>query len=176
MSVDGLQRGEVDVLVLGLNIQDLPADHTQIACAKRQFMNDLDLAYRIEMVQEVRAAAEIEGQGQQGVSCEDRHGFPVHLVVGQLPPPVVVVVHGREIVVDERIGVNQLERRRDRQDGLRRLSHRLSGRHRQDRADALAAGEQTVAHAFVQGGGGGLRRGDRGVEEPIHLLAFPVEV
>ena len=52
---------------------------------------------------------EAERLGQQRVPGQDRHGFPKHLVIGEAAAPEIVVVHGGQIVVDERIGVNHLE-------------------------------------------------------------------
>ena len=62
------------------------------------------------------------------------------------PAAQVVVVHRRQVVVDERVGVHQLEGRRGRAAAARAARRGLGGRERQDRPDALAAGEQRVPH------------------------------
>ena len=52
---------------------------------------------------------DFECLGQQGVAGEDRDALTEDFVVGELAAPVIVVVHGREVVVDERIGVDALD-------------------------------------------------------------------
>jgi hypothetical protein len=51
-------------------------------------------------------------QGLQGVPRQDRGGLVEGLVAGGPAAPQVVVVHGRQVVVDQRIGVDQLHRHR----------------------------------------------------------------
>jgi len=40
---------------------------------------------------------------------EDRDAFAEHFVIRQLAAAIIVVVHRRQIVVDERVGVNALD-------------------------------------------------------------------
>src|SRR5438034_4903682 len=43
-------------------------------------------------------------------SGQDGDGLAENLVVGQLAPPIIVVVHGGKVIVDERISVDALHR------------------------------------------------------------------
>ena len=61
-------------------------------------------------------------------------------------PGEVVVVHRRQVVVDERIGVDQLDRRRGRQDGCRIGAGRARGRQAEHRAYPLATCQKRVPH------------------------------
>ena len=50
--------------------------------------------------------------GEQAVAGEDRHVLAEHHVRGRAAPAQVVVVHRRQVVVDQRVGVDQLDRGR----------------------------------------------------------------
>jgi hypothetical protein len=58
-----------------------------------------------------RLGQPLERQSQQGVPGEDGDGLSEHLVIGGLSAPEVVIIHGRQIVVDERVAVHQFHRR-----------------------------------------------------------------
>ena len=58
--------------------------------------------------------------------------------------------------MDERVGVDELERGRERQHARRVAAERARGGQREHRPDALAAREQRVAHRLLEARGGGL--------------------
>src|SRR5690606_33310713 len=101
----------------------------------------------------------LEGQGLKCVSGEDRGGLVEGHVHGGTPAAHVVVVHRRQVVVHQRVGVDQLDR------GGRQVQAGFVGAQRgaggvdQQRTHALAAAEGGVAHGRVQaprfGGVGG---------------------
>ena len=64
----------------------------------------------------------------QGIASEHRDGFAVHHMHRGAPATFVVIVHARQVIVDERVGVNQLDRRGDRQRVGRMASDSLAGR------------------------------------------------
>ena len=136
---------------------------------------------------EARVADQLEGLGQQGVTGQDGDSFAEDLVVGGIAAPEVVIVHGRQVVVDQGIGVDHLHGAGGWQGPLRIAAHRLAGRQHQDRPDPLAAGKDRVAHGLMQAAGPfGLfgqvtvqRRVDAGtlfleICFQIHHGAFPV--
>ena len=71
-----------------------------------------------------------------------------------LPRRRVVVVHGRQIVVDERIAVHALERRRGCERGLRRNAEQGGALQSQEGTQPLAAGERPQPHRLDQPGRG----------------------
>ena len=77
------------------------------------------------------------------------------------PAAQLVVVHRRQVVVDQRVGVDQLDRGRGGQHRLGLGAGRARGGQREHRADPLAPGEQRVAHRLVEPGGRGTRRRSR---------------
>ena len=64
------------------------------------------------------------GLGEQRVARQDRGVLAVELVAGGPAAPQVVVVHGGQVVVDERVGVHQLDGRGRGQQPLGRLAER----------------------------------------------------
>ncbi len=111
---------------------------------------------------------------EQSVTGENRQAFAVDDVVGRSASPQRVVVHGRQIVVDERVGVNQLEGARGRH-RCRACAFQMIGIggfsrcKRQHRPKALAAGQQAVAHRVCQRRRARGRRWQCRVERPFDL-------
>ena len=93
-----------------------------------------------------------ERVGQQGVAGQDGQGLAVNLVAGRAAPAQRVVVHGRQVVVNERVGMQHLYGAGRRQDVRGSAAEDLVGSAHQQRAQALAAGRQRVGHGFGQGG------------------------
>ncbi len=92
-----------------------------------------------------------EGEGQQGIAGEDGGGFVIGFVDGGAAAAEVVIVHGRQIVVDQRVAVDQLDR-----DGRRATVRSAAapsirgGLAQQEGPQALAALEAAVAHGGDQ--------------------------
>ncbi len=55
-------------------------------------------------------AQNLEGQGQQGVSGQNGHGFAEDFVAGGPAPAQVVVVQRGQVVMDQRVSVDQFQR------------------------------------------------------------------
>ena len=130
-------------------IERLPADH---AGTHRRLRRRSPTRASLRAAQFVAATSgprrlareQRERFGQQRVAGEDRHAFAEDDVGRRPAPPQRVVVHRRQIVVHERIGVDHLERarrrhrereRRVRRPGRWRCGDRFGGR----RARAAAA-------------------------------------
>ena len=62
-----------------------------------------------------RRGKNIESERQQAVARQDRRRFVEGAVHRRLAAPEIVIVHPRQIVMDQRIAVNAFERRRDPQ-------------------------------------------------------------
>jgi hypothetical protein len=75
-----------------------------------------------------------EGERQQAIPRQDGDRLAVDLVVGGMPAAEVVVVHGRQVVVDERVGVDALQRAGGRQHVRQATAHGLRARDHQDGA------------------------------------------
>ena len=101
-----------------------------------------------------------EGVGQQGVARKDGGGFIEGLVAGGLPPAHAVVVHAGEIVVDEGIGVDHLQRAGVGKSRLRAAAAETAEFQQQHRADPLAAVQQAVPGQLV----------GKGIQAPVPIL------
>ncbi len=99
----------------------------------------------------------------QPIAGEDRDVLTERHMAGGTSAPERVVVHRRQVVVDQRVGMDQLERRRQRHRVLSLKPYCLRGGEREHRSDALATGQQRVAHRLLQA------RGERRLGE-AHLL------
>ncbi len=92
----------------------------------------------------------MEGRGEQAVPGQDGGGFVKLLVAGGLAPAQIIVVHGRQVVMDQGIGVDHLQGAGHRQGFARVAPHRFRRGQAQNGAQPFAAHEQAVVHGLVQ--------------------------
>ena len=100
---------------------------------------------------------DLESQRLQGIAGEDRGGFVEGDVHGGPAATQRVIVHGRQVVVHQRIGVDQFDRGGGRVQPAFLGAEDAAGGVHQQRADALAAAQCGMAHGGVQA-----LRGQRG--------------
>ena len=107
---------------------------------------------------------DFERERQQGVSRQDRHRFAKHLVIGGTATSKVVVVHGGQIVMNQRVGMHHLNRTGCGKRGFDVAATRFGRQQNEQRSQPLATREQAVGHRFPQfrwticsGGGCGRR-------------------
>src|SRR5919202_4910104 len=161
----GYEVADVDVLA---------ADHAVDARGRGQLADRGEDVGRLALL---LVQDEAEGLGVEPVAGQDRDVLAVLDVACRPPPAQLVVVHGGEIVVDERVRVDELERRRERQHGRGVTADRLGRGGREHGTDALAAGEQRVAHRLLEPGHGQLPAAEaQAVEVGLHLLAEMVRI
>ena len=103
----------------------------------------------------------LERQRQEAVPGQDRRGLVERPVAGRSAAPQVVVVHRRQVVVDQRIGVHHLQRTSRRQRRLAVAAARLGRHQAQDRPQPLAAPQHAVTHRHRQPRRTRRRRGPR---------------
>jgi hypothetical protein len=122
-----------------------------------------------------RHGESLEGESEQGIAGEDRGSFAENFVVGGLTATQIVVVEGGEIIVNQRISVNQFESAADFDGsiGLRRKDSR--GFQTEDGANAFAAGENAVTHSGVNGNGQGGFAGEYFLQGGIDQYAISFE-
>ena len=108
-------------LMLALDVVDLPGDHpAQSARGARELADQPRVA---------GACQHVEGVGQQGVAGEYRHRLAEDLMRGRAAAAQIVVVERRQIVVDQRVGVDHLQRAGHRQSlGSRPATARAASR------------------------------------------------
>ena len=94
----------------------------------------------------------LESERVQRVADENRRCLIVRDVHGGAAATKVVIVHGRQVVMHERIGVNHLDRRGDRVDLRRFEMQEFAARIGEQRSDALAPIQERVAYGLQQSG------------------------
>src|SRR5829696_495315 len=130
-----------------VHVHDLSPDHPVDPRRAGQLPHDLDDLLAATFLVDCDQG---QGLSEEGVASEDGHGLAELLVGGRPSPPVVIVVHRRKIVVDQRVGVDELYGGRGREDvggfGATDPGHL----HAQRRPHALAAGEHGVPHGLLE--------------------------
>ena len=97
-----------------------------------------------------RVAQNRERQRLQGITRQDGIRLAKLDMAGGFTPTQIVVVHGREIVVDQRVGVDALNGGcRSVQRAIADAKHIAGGIH-QERAQALSTQECAIVHGFNQ--------------------------
>ena len=85
---------------------------------------------------------DLEGVREERVAGQDRHRLSEDTVAGGTPAAQIVVVERRQIVVDQRVGMDHLDGGGQRQDVGDAPAEHAAGRDRQDRPQPLAPGKQ----------------------------------
>ena len=127
-------------------IEHLPADHAVFTGGLRQNADDLHYDRRLR----VCAGGRLKRRRQQRVPGQNSVRFAENLVICQPSAPVIVIVHARKIVVDQAVGVYHFNCSRERQRPAPVSAAQSAEFQRQHRADALASGQQAVAHGLKQ--------------------------
>ncbi len=129
-----------------LDIEHLPAHHAGLAGGLRKARDQghPDRGVRMGLA----IGEDLEGKGQKGIAGEDRRGLVKGLVRRRPPPAQVVIVHGREIVMDERIAVDAFQRRARPQRLLSRDIEQAGRLDQQERPQPLARAQGRVAHGL----------------------------
>ena len=93
----------------------------------------------------------LEGKTLQGIPSQNRCCFSKADVTGGAAATQVVVVHRRQVVMYQRVGMNHLQRAGGCQQLRASRSERLPRGQQQQRSKALTAGEDTPADRAVNG-------------------------
>ena len=89
-----------------------------------------------------------KGIGEKRIACQKRHGFAVNTVIGGLSAAQIVIIHTRQIVVDQRIGMDHFQGTGIRKSRLGIAAEEAAKGQSQRRANALAARHQAVTAGF----------------------------
>ena len=165
----GLQRDDacfVGTRRFGRQIECLAAGHAAHSRGSRQAGDKFEPRRRGQ--RRLRGGDDVEGKRQQAVSGKDGGGLVECPVNGRLAAPEIVVVHCRQVVVDEGIAVHAFKRRRDpRCVGTVRVEQRRAF-HDQKWPQPLAAVENAVPHGGQQlGRPRNLAGADAGRQQPV---------
>ena len=120
-----------------------------------------------------RIAQYLERERQQGVAGENGGGFVIGAVDGRLAAAQIVVVHAGEIVVDERVDVDALDREAGPDRALPGDPEQAGGGDGEERSKPLAAADGRVAHRLIEAAARIGRIGQDRLEQSVDLRRGP---
>ena len=161
-----LQRGDLAFTqgtlrletTFGGEVEHLPSHHAAETGCARQFCNERNSYRWIGM--HVRSCHDVERQRKKCVADEDCRCLVEGFVYRRSPAPQIVIVHCRQIVVNQRIAMHELERGAGCQCARTCGSEHSGSLDKQERSQAFAAIQRRVAH---------------GGDKPRRAENFPVE-
>lgn len=146
--VDVAELGSGNALPLALEVGNLTGDQLEGSGRPGEFEDDVVVTVAGADATE---GGDFESLGEESVAGKDGNAFAKDLVAGETSAAVVVVVHRREVVVDEGVGVDTLDGTGEGHGQGGRAAASLGGGERQDGTEPLAPGEKGVAHGPMDG-------------------------
>ena len=141
-------------LALAFDVGYLAADHAfHGAGGEGEFLDEREFARGLEALDPREC---LHRQREQRVARKDGHRVAEDFVVGQFAAAVIVVIERRQVVVNQRIGMDHLERTGRFESAGGVVRDRCGGLQTEHRADPFTAREQAVAHGAMD------RFGERG--------------
>src|SRR5436190_10442062 len=95
------------------------------------------------------ARGDFKRLGQKSIARENGNALAVNPVTGWLPAPVIIIVHGGQVVMDQRIGMNTFDSTGQRHRNRVLSSARRGGCKAKSGSHTLAASEKRIAHGLV---------------------------
>ena len=146
MQVDKIKRFDIQRLPLHENIHHLPNKHPFHTCAVcNRFHGTCCLRCRVF---HAGIRHRFHGMMQQTIPCQNRHILAKNLMVRQSPPAVIIVIHRRQVIMNQRIGMNHFQGARKGKCILLFAADCLACRQNHHRAQTLAPCQKAVAHCF----------------------------
>jgi len=135
-----------DALLFRIQIEDLSGNQTQTPGGVGKFRHEIGGG--------VAPVGFDSGHGgkslrQQAVARQHRHGLPIDLVVGRAAAAEIVIVHTREVIVDQRVGVDTFDGAGPGQSVRLPTACGPCRGEAKDRSEAFSAGQEAVAHGLV---------------------------
>ena len=168
VDVHELEFADGQLLPDGREVNRLSAGHAARTRSRRQEIEHVELPRRCYSRKVLRQR--VERLGLQGIANQQCGRFIEFDVAGGFAATQDIVIHAGQVVMDQRIGVDQLD-----SDG-RNIEHAAVGAENcaggmaQQRAHALAAAEHRIPHCVVQATGRKLGRGQGGLQGGLGAL------
>jgi hypothetical protein len=117
-----------------------------------------------------RLRQNLEGNRKQGVAGEHRGRLVEGHMSRRQPPPQIIIVHAGQIVVDQGIGVQNLDGSGHPQSAGGIDAKQGRGAHDQERPQPLSPRENSIAHSLVDALMQTMGLGQNPAQHPIHIL------
>ena len=93
---------------------------------------------------------DVECEGEKGIACKNGAALVECLVRGWAAASQIIVIHGREVVVRQRVAMHAFHRCARHQRILSRHIEQRRAFHDQERSQTFAAAEARIAHRVKQ--------------------------
>ena len=147
--MDVFQHFDIRLAVLSLQVDDLAADHSIYgSCSTSDFFDDAYTGFG----RTLQLGQHFVSLGLQRTACENCDCFSENFMTGRPAAAQIVVVERGQIVVDERIGVQHLQRGSKFFDsrGKGTRDHAASF-HTKNGAQTFSPGEHAMTHCLMNG-------------------------
>jgi hypothetical protein len=94
----------------------------------------------------------LERPREQRITDQNRDRITINFVARRPAAPEIVIIHGRQIVVHKRIGMDHFHGARRRQSILHLAAARPSGKEHKPRPQPLPGGQERITNCFGQNG------------------------
>jgi len=160
-----LEAGGVSGAAGRIEVECLPAGHALRSDGLGQHDQHLQFC---TLGEPRRAACEHrEGQSLQGITGQYRGPFIEGAVAARAPATQIVVVHRRQVIMNQAVGVDELHGGGGSIETVHRSPKRRAGDIHQERAQPLAAVQYAVAHGRVQPRRRRVARGERCFQDTL---------
>ncbi len=131
-----------------LTVKHLPARHASPARMACQTEHERTSDSRVRMGRGM--GEDFEGQCQQGIAGQDRGGLVKGLMNGRTSAPQIVIIHRRQVVMDERVTMHAFKRYRRVQRRFICDAAKSGTFQNEERPEPFAAAHRRIAHRFHQ--------------------------
>jgi hypothetical protein len=124
------------------DITHLPTYHPHIPDSSSKFMDDIRIT---------RESHTLETHTLEGISDEYTRRFTIFLPDSEFSSAKFIIIHRRKVIVNKRIGMDELKTDKIREDSISRESHHLLIHdHSEDRTDTLSFSLYRIADGFLE--------------------------
>ena len=159
--------GQAEVAPRGRKVHHLTTCHSSGARSPSKLEDEVGTHPRIFV--SGRVSQDLERQGMEAVSGKNSFRLAECAVHGRLAAAKVVIVHARQVVMNQRVDVNRLDCAPDPQGSLRIDREQPRGRGGKKRAKPFASPDRRVAHRFIEPLTPILGRNEEISKEPVDL-------
>ena len=129
-----------------IKVQALTAYHTKVTCAHCHFAYNFNQNCRVNIL---LFQHYFKCQSQKTVACQNCHSFTINFVVGQTTTTIVIIVHARQIIMNQGISMNHFQTASYRQEVITFFTQSFCSSHQKYRTDTFAACKQAISHSIV---------------------------
>ena len=142
----GWRKGSASAF--SFQIERLPSRHAARPGSTREAQNKLRSHFGVFMRRLI--GHHVESERQKAVACKNGCRFVKSLVDGRASAPQIIIIHSRQIIVDERVAMHHFNRAGAAQHPLVRNAEQKSGLQGKKGPKALAAAKAGVLHRAQQ--------------------------